>query len=99
MSTELIYLIPIKMFIYVPLQFIQRNFIYEGKLFLMHCINIVTYRSIARQPLDKQLPADRDSWQTAHCQVTPITIRKNNRRLLLANGRVFREVRREAIHI
>jgi hypothetical protein len=97
MSTELIYLIPINMLIYVLLQLIQRNFIYEGKLFVMHCVNIVRYRPIARQRLDKHLPGERDSWQTAHCQVMPTKIRYNNRRLLLGNGRVFCEVRREAI--
>jgi hypothetical protein len=56
------------------------------------------YRPIARQWLDKHLPAERDSWQTRRYQEMQTTIRDNSIHTLLGSGYVFcAMVRPEAI--
>jgi hypothetical protein len=58
----------------------------------------VAYRPTARQQLDKHLPAETESWQTARCYVNMFQCICNNRgHSLLGNGRIFYEVGPDAL--
>jgi hypothetical protein len=59
-------------------------------------LSIVTYTSTARQRFDKHVPAETDSLVNNPLPGNAYKIR-DNRSSLLCNGRVFREVRPEAI--